>query len=73
MFRIYRSSLHPGRWVAYADRTGWVTFPAKPHGWDEREPARGLDPLRMRPCSVKAALSAGVPAAEVDPGYVEAA
>jgi hypothetical protein len=46
--KLYRSAQHPGQWVAYGPGLGWVVFPARERGWDERRPARGLDPVHLR-------------------------
>jgi hypothetical protein len=73
MFKVYRSAIHPGHWVAYGSRTGWVIFPARDRGWDDRKQARGLDPAHLREVSAELALQAGVPESELRPGYFEAA
>ena len=46
--KLYRSAQHPGQWVAYGPGLGWVVFPARERDWDERRPARGLDPVHLR-------------------------
>jgi len=61
--KIYRSAVHRDKWVAYSEATGWVIFPAKPNGWDERKPARGLDPVYLREVPIRMALETGVVAA----------
>lgn len=57
--RLYRSAVHPGQWIAYLSGTGWVAFPAKENGWEERRGARGLDPLYLRQVPLDAAAATG--------------
>jgi hypothetical protein len=71
MMKLYRSALHPGRWVAYAPGAGWVAFPAKENGWDERCPARGLDPVHLREVPLHVAAVTGIPQRE--PEYADVA
>ena len=65
MIRLYRNALQPRHWVAYAPGTGWVAFPAKEKGWDDRHPARGLDPLYLREVPLEAAANAGIPVGDL--------
>jgi hypothetical protein len=60
MIRLYRNATYPGHWVAYVSGSGWMIFPAKPHGWEERRPVRGLDPLHMRAVSPSLATGTGL-------------
>jgi hypothetical protein len=60
MIKLYSSALHPGRWVAYAPKEGWVVFPARENGWEERRPVRGLDPLHLRHVPLETAAGTGV-------------
>jgi len=69
MIKLYRSTLHPAQWIAQVEGTGWVIFPAKPNGWELRQPARGLDPMYLRQVPLQLAESAGVP----EPEYCEVA
>lgn len=62
MIKLYQSAVHPGRWVAHLEGSGWVTFPAAENGWEQRQPARGLDPVHLRQVPVKMGADAGVPA-----------
>ena len=48
MLTLYRSPQLSAHWVAYSDRLGWVMFPAKPNGWQERKPYRGETARLMR-------------------------
>jgi hypothetical protein len=47
MPKLYRSASHPCHWVAYTEDAGWLLFPAKARGWDERRPATSLDPNKL--------------------------
>ena len=58
--KLYRSRLHPGHWIAYSPETGWVIFPARENGWEERRPGRGLDPVHLRQVPVQLASVTGV-------------
>ena len=63
--KLYKSMNFPQQWVAYVPGSGWTVFPAREHGWDERRPARGLDPVHLRQVSVREAANTGLPAAEL--------
>jgi hypothetical protein len=65
--KLYRSAQHPGHWVAYGPGLGWVVFPARENGWDERRPVRGLDPVHLR--EVPATLAARTGMALESPDY----
>ncbi len=58
--KLYRSAVHPGCWVAYVPQSGWVVFPAREHGWEERRPARGLDPVHLRQVRLELAAPTGI-------------
>lgn len=64
MIKLYRDALRPKNWVAYIPQVGWVAFPAREHGWEQRVPARGLDPLYLREVPLHNGFAAGVPQAE---------
>jgi hypothetical protein len=61
--KLYRSSLHPGQWIAHIAGMGWWAFPAKPEGWADRKPARGVDPVHLRQAPLQMALNTGMPEA----------
>ncbi len=61
MIKLYKSAIHRNSWVANIPGMGWVTFPARENGWEERQPARGLDPLYLRQVAPKLAQTAGFP------------
>jgi hypothetical protein len=61
MIKLYRDAQHPTNWVAYIPNSGWVAFPAAENGWEQRAPARGLDPLFLREIPLQNGLAAGVP------------
>jgi hypothetical protein len=58
--KLYISTDHPGRWIAYVPDSGWLVFPDSQNGWERREPVRGLDPIHMREVSARAAAGAGL-------------
>ncbi|HTX37636.1 MAG TPA: hypothetical protein VME43_21555 [Bryobacteraceae bacterium] len=58
--KLYRSAVHPGCWVAYIPDSGWVVFPAREHGWHDRRPARGLDPVHLRQAPLRMAAETGI-------------
>ena len=70
--KLYRSAIHPGHWLAYGKETGWVIFPARENGWNDRRPARGLDPVHLRETAPQLAVSAGFPQAVLAPALVAA-
>ena len=59
MPKLYRTARHTDYWVAYAPALGWVHFPAKPNGWEERQACRGLDPLDLREVPIRQAFNTG--------------
>ena len=59
--KLYRSLAHPGHWIVYAPGSGWVAVPNKENGWEERHPARGLDPMNLRQVPLRLGWRAGVP------------
>jgi hypothetical protein len=61
--KLYKSSQHTGQWIAYARGIGWVIFPARANGWEERRNARGLDPMHLREVPLWHALDTGITAA----------
>jgi hypothetical protein len=58
--KLYRSATHPGRWVAYIPGSGWIAFPARENGWEDRAPARGLDPVHLREVPLQLASNTGL-------------
>jgi hypothetical protein len=64
MVKLYRNAAHPNSWVAYLKGSGWVVFPARENGWEERKPARGLDPLYLREVALEKAANTGILEAE---------
>ena len=73
MIKVYRSSIHRNHLVANIPGSGWVMFPARENGWEDRQPARGLDPLYLREIPAKLAAKAGIPETENTPELVPAA
>ena len=59
--KLYQSAVHQGQWLAYGNEIGWVVFPAQENGWEERRPARGIDPVHLREVSLHLAANAGIP------------
>ncbi|MGA1995499.1 MAG: hypothetical protein ABSH45_06930, partial [Bryobacteraceae bacterium] len=47
MAHLYRSTTHLQHWFAYIPATGWVVFPAKENGWEDRRKSVGLDPPHL--------------------------
>ena len=60
MIRLYKSMEHPGQWIAYAPEGGWLVFPNREHGWEERKPVRGLDPIHLREVAPALGAQAGL-------------
>jgi hypothetical protein len=59
--KLYRSAVHNNYWIAFTNDQGWVAFPDKENGWEQRHPARGIDPLYLREAPASLAASAGFP------------
>jgi hypothetical protein len=72
MIKLYKSSCHPRHWIAYAPGTGWLIFPAQSNGWEQRQPARGLDPMHLREVPVPLASASGLPLPSA-PSHLQAA
>jgi hypothetical protein len=64
MIKLYRSMLHPKYWIASVPGAGWMAFPARDNGWQQRQAARGLDPLHLREVPIGLAANTGVPGTE---------
>ena len=60
MVKLFRSAMHPNQWVANVPGQGWVAFPARPQGWAERRPVRGLDPVHLRQVALTSAQGTGL-------------
>ncbi len=73
MIRLYISAVHPGQWLANVAGTGWVMFPARANGWEQRRPARGIDPVHLRQVPASRASGAGLPEAEYSPEFAKVA
>jgi hypothetical protein len=71
--RLYWSAQHAGQWIAHAGGIGWVIFPARPNGWEERRKARGLDPMHVREVPLGHAWQTGLPGASQNTGKDRAA
>ena len=61
MSKLYQSAVHRNQWIANVPGLGWVMFPIRENGWEQRQPARGLDPLHLRQMPVRCAMDAGFP------------
>jgi hypothetical protein len=48
-------------------------FPVRENGWEQRQPARGLDPLYLREMPLECALDAGFPQHDYTPELAEVA
>ena len=73
MVKLYRISTHPNHWIACEKGAGWVMFPAVDNGWEQRRPARGLDPLYLREVPLRLASNTGIPHLPVEPAFAEVA
>lgn len=61
MAKLYKSAIHGNHWIASVPGLGWFMFPARENGWEERKPARGLDPLYLREVPARLGENAGFP------------
>ena len=68
--KLYRSAVHPGQWLACGKEIGWVVFPARENGWEERRPARGIDPVHLREVPLNLGVAAGMPQPKQTPAPV---
>ena len=67
--KLYVSAAYPRQWIAYVPNGGWLMFPDRENGWEQRKPARGLDPIHLREVPVRLAERAGM----MEPSLQEAA
>ncbi len=61
MIKLYHSLKHPNHWIACVPGDGWVAFPKAENGWEQRHPARGLDPMSLREVPPQMARKTGAP------------
>jgi hypothetical protein len=73
MKKLYSSALHRNHWIAHIPGSGWLIFPTKQNGWEDRKPARGLDPMHLREVPARMAAETGFPEAAGKPELVSAA
>ena len=66
MLELFRSSLLLTHWVAHSEGLGWVMFPAKANGWNERKPYRGETAGLMR-IPQRLAFNTGFPHPDATP------
>lgn len=59
--RLYYTGQYPGSWVSQTAEGAWVMFPAKLDGWDERQPASGIDSIRLREVPINQGFNTGMP------------
>ena len=57
---LYRSPSLLTHWVAYAERLGWMAFPAKENGWNERKSYRG-DTSKLSRVPARMGFNTGFP------------
>ena len=60
MARLYRSAKHDNYWIAVVEGLGWMMFPAKANGWEQRQPARGVDPMHLREVPLRLGFGTGM-------------
>jgi hypothetical protein len=60
MIKLYCSKTYPQHWIAYAPDAGWLIFPKTDNGWEQRKPARGLDPIHLRQVPLEMAARSGM-------------
>ena len=57
---LYRSPTHSQHWIALSERSGWLIFPAKFRGWEERAPYPGPDLARLHQVPLWMAFNTGL-------------
>jgi hypothetical protein len=60
MSHLYRSSTYLQHWFAFTPATGWVIFPAKMNGWDDRRKAGNLDRVQLTEVPLWMAFGTGL-------------
>ena len=51
MIRLFRSPYDFQNWYAFSIMTGWVRFPARAGGWEDRRPVPAPQPLYEVPAA----------------------
>jgi hypothetical protein len=69
--KLYSSKNHPEQWIAYVPGAGWFVFPHGDNGWEQRKPARGIDPIHLRQAPLSAAARTGLTENENQPELQE--
>jgi hypothetical protein len=64
MPRLYRSPRDLEHWFVFEDSTGWVKFPARIKGWEDRQPVRTVSGLALREVPLWLSFNTGLPVAE---------
>jgi hypothetical protein len=64
--RLFHTLQYVNSWIAQTVKEGWVRFPAKLDGWDDREPAKGIDSIRLREVPLAQGVNTGMPGTEYD-------
>jgi hypothetical protein len=57
---LYRSPMHSQHWIARSERSGWLIFPARFKGWDERAAYAGADLARLQQVPLWMAFNTGL-------------
>ncbi|HTS60447.1 MAG TPA: hypothetical protein VMH28_00405 [Candidatus Acidoferrales bacterium] len=60
MTTLYRSSLEPQHWLVWADGLGWMRFPARVGGWDDRNPVPSLSRRGLQAVPLWLAFNTGL-------------
>jgi hypothetical protein len=63
--KLYRSPIDLTRWFAFGPVIGWVSFPAEIGGWQERQPAPGVNRNSLYQVPLRMGFNTGIPGAPI--------
>lgn len=58
--QLYRSSSHMHHWIVWSIRAGWLIFPAKVRGWEDRRPCAEVPPGQLHEVPLWMAFNTGL-------------
>jgi len=60
MARLYRSTSDCQHWLTWIEGSGWLRFPARANGWDERCPATAVNRRQLQRVPLRLAFHTGL-------------
>src|SRR5258705_11900443 len=70
MSRLFCTAQYPNSWVVETTEGRWFRFPANLDRWASRQPAIGIDTVRLREIQMERAFNTGLPGTEYTPAGI---